>query len=319
MLEITTIGIQIVLPLALLTWMLAAPLKSRMGFGVQSATTLFALVALALTAVWLVPPWWTPMIYLALWLYALQRQRSLLWGNKVWLPRRTVEYFGVVLFLPVGLWTAYLIGQGLAGRALPDTADVVELPFPMGNGAYLVANGGSRAAVNAHFLTLAPKTQRQRAYHGQSFAVDLIKFEQWGLRADGWRPKNPAAYAIFGEPVLAPCSGVVIAASDGMPDMPVPEPDSSQLEGNHVLVECGDFAVLVAHLRQSSVLVSANDHVETGQKLGEVGNSGQTFEPHLHIHAQRLAAEGAPLLSGKPLYLTFDGIFPVRNARVHRN
>jgi murein DD-endopeptidase MepM/ murein hydrolase activator NlpD len=44
--------------------------------------------------------------------------------------------------------------------------------------------------------------------------------------------------------------------------------------------------------------------VKEGQRIGRVGNSGNTSEPHLHIHAERDGA-GVPL--------RFDGRFPVRN------
>jgi hypothetical protein len=50
--------------------------------------------------------------------------------------------------------------------------------------------------------------------------------------------------------------------------------------------------------------------------LGLVGNSGNTNEPHLHIHVQRPAAPGRELLSGDPLPIRLSGRFLVRNDRV---
>jgi hypothetical protein len=35
----------------------------------------------------------------------------------------------------------------------------------------------------------------------------------------------------------------------------------------------------------------------------------------LHIHAQRLA-DNAAMFSGEPLFISFDGRFPVRNDRI---
>ena len=101
-----------------------------------------------------------------------------------------------------------------------------------------------------------------------------------------------------------------------MRDMLVPQPDTTLLEGNHVLVNCGEFAVLLAHLKEGSVRVAVEDYVEVGQKIAEVGNSGQTFEPHLHIHVQRLAHNGESFVSGEPLHVTFNSVFPVRNLRI---
>ncbi|TMZ49982.1 M23 family metallopeptidase, partial [Klebsiella pneumoniae] len=46
------------------------------------------------------------------------------------------------------------------------------------------------------------------------------------------------------------------------------------------------------------------DVVREGQLLGTVGNSGNTSEPHLHIHAEK-DGEGVPI--------RFGGRFLVRN------
>ncbi|MEL7446883.1 MAG: peptidoglycan DD-metalloendopeptidase family protein [Pseudomonadota bacterium] len=314
-LEITSIGLQILLPFTLLAWMVFAPVASRIGFLLRSAAVLSSLIALALTALWMIPPWWVPYIYLSLWLIAFVWGVRRVWqNNSVW-PRRLLEYLSLAVLLPLGLWAATLTFQALAGRTPPLSVDVVDLPLPLGPGTYLVANGGATEIVNGHLLTLDPKTERQRAYRGQSYAVDLVKVNGLGLRASGWRPANPESYLIFGEPVFAPCEGTVIGARDGIPDMPVPIPDLTLLEGNHVVLDCGKHVVLLAHFRQGSVKIESGDPVGLGQHVGDVGNSGRTFEPHLHIHAQRPADPGQPMLSGEPLHISLNGEFLVRNDR----
>lgn len=57
------------------------------------------------------------------------------------------------------------------------------------------------------------------------------------------------------------------------------------LLGNHVIIAHGDgtFAVY-AHLRRHSVTVAEGTHISTGEKLGEVGNTGNSSVPHLHVH-----------------------------------
>jgi hypothetical protein len=42
------------------------------------------------------------------------------------------------------------------------------------------------------------------------------------MRAPGLLPEDPEAYSIYGRRVMAPCSGSVVSAVDGAPDMPVP-------------------------------------------------------------------------------------------------
>jgi murein DD-endopeptidase MepM/ murein hydrolase activator NlpD len=73
--------------------------------------------------------------------------------------------------------------------------------------------------------------------------------------------------------------------------------------------------VLLAHLRSGSVNVSSGERVAVGDFLAEMGNSGNSSEPHLHVHAQRGLPEEAAF-AGEPLALTIDGAFPVRNDRL---
>jgi hypothetical protein len=65
--------------------------------------------------------------------------------------------------------------------------------------------------------------------------------------------------------------------------------------------------VELAHLQRRSVRVAAGDPVTAGTPLGLVGNSGNTSEPHLHVHAETDAGEGVPM--------TFEGRFLIRNDR----
>jgi murein DD-endopeptidase MepM/ murein hydrolase activator NlpD len=207
-----------------------------------------------------------------------------------------------------------LIAQALAGRRPPELG-TVNVAAPFANGTYIVAHGGSTETVNAHLHTLDRSVERFRPWRGQSLAVDIIRISPLGLRTDGWRPTNPARYATFGTPLLAPCAGTVAVAVDGLPDMPVPEMDREHLPGNFVMIDCGDFAVALAHMRQGSVLVEVGDQVQVGDPIGEMGNSGNSSEPHLHFHAQRGIPEGAPF-GGEPLGLTIGGRFLVRNHRI---
>ena len=53
----------------------------------------------------------------------------------------------------------------------------------------------------------------------------------------------------------------------------------------------------------------------TDTKLGEVGNSGNTDEPHLHVHAQR-PGRIWDVFIGDPLLVTFNGRYLIRNDRL---
>ena len=97
--------------------------------------------------------------------------------------------------------------------------------------------------------------------------------------------------------------------------MLVPVPDRQPIEGNHVLLNCENFLLLLAHFRPGSVLVQVGDHVAVGDQLGLVGNSGNTTEPHLHISAQFAGTPEEPL-SGEPLPLAINGRYVVRNSLI---
>ena len=315
------LSLQVALPLALIAWLAVRPARSRTGFGLEAAGTGAFLVALALVAQWAVPVWWLPWVYGVLWLAALLA--GLLRGHAtartIW-PAGLAGWAGAalsVVLLCVGGWYG---AHAVAGRGLPPV-EVVDIANPPGPGYYLVGNGGSTRLVNAHMATLDPGVARFRPWRGQSYAVDFLGLGPWGLRARGWRPADPAAYAIFGAALRAPCAGRVIAAEGNMPDYEVPKSDQVNRLGNHVILRCGEVGIVLAHMRQRSVTVAPGDRVAVGARLGEVGNSGASTEPHLHIHAQRPAPEGAPPISGAPLALRIAGRFLVRGDRlsgVHR-
>lgn len=101
------------------------------------------------------------------------------------------------------------------------------------------------------------------------------------------------------KPVFAVMDATVIAASDGTPDRenicmssdlfrlmffgPKLVPPFSALGGNYVILKCGDFYPLYAHLKNGSVRVQPGDLVSSGDQLGVVGNSGSSLQPHLHF------------------------------------
>lgn len=139
------------------------------------------------------------------------------------------------------------------------------------------------------------------AYPDQRWAYDLM-VEPFFTGSDRLED-----YGCWGVPVVAPASGRVVSARDGLPDEK-PGHISNNFEapsGNHVVIELPTGTYLeVAHLQRGSVSVKEGERVEEGQPLGRCGNSGNTSEPHIHIHHQRQHpdyGEGV-LIEGLPLY-----------------
>jgi len=125
-------------------------------------------------------------------------------------------------------------------------------------------------------------------------------------------PADPGRYRIFGMPVLAPCAGEVVVAVDGLQDMRVPEQDERHMAGNHVILRCAGADIVLGHFRSGSLSVRVGTRVEPGAVIGEVGNSGASSEPHLHIHAQAPGTPEAPF-SGAPIPIRIAGRFLLRN------
>ncbi|NUB44430.1 M23 family metallopeptidase [Fertoebacter nigrum] len=95
-----------------------------------------------------------------------------------------------------------------------------------------------------------------------------------------------------GVAVRAAAPGVVKGGRDGMPDIAVNTPGAPPLEGrdcgNGVLIEHdGGWQTQYCHMKQGSVAVRAGDVVAAGAVLGQVGLSGNTEFPHLHLTLRR--------------------------------
>lgn len=74
--------------------------------------------------------------------------------------------------------------------------------------------------------------------------------------------------------------------------------------GNHVVIETGEGeCVFIAHMhmQEGSVQVAAGDAVEAGDLLGLTGNSGNSSESHIHIHAQDSPNLLDPTATGLPI------------------
>lgn len=196
----------------------------------------------------------------------------------------------------IGLFFGGVAIGVIRAHAVPPGA--IELQFPLRGGSFLIAHGGSETAANLHGYDKA-----------QRYGLDIMKLNSIGTRASGLFPKEPQRYAIWGNEVVSPCAGTVLRATDGLPDNVPGVRDEKRKEGNHVVLRCGDADVLLAHLQRGSVVVKPNARVAAGTLLGRAGNSGNTTEPHLHVHAER-AGIGVPA--------RFDGRWLVRNAVVRR-
>lgn len=263
----------VVLPSALLLWLFRAGVRSR----VYLASLALMIVVFLLVLRWSILGGWYavgafwPNTFAAAFL-GIVAHRMLHGLPHSWFPRkgREVALTGVNLLL-AALCSMLLLFVVRAGAY---EGKPLTLSAPLRGGTFYVMGGGGNWSVNHHaFIPY------------QRYALDIVQVGALGFRAAGMSPVTLEGYRIFGAEILAPCDGAVLAVENGLPNQTPLDPDTSRLTGNHVVLFCRGYSVVLAHMQPGSVSVRVGEPVKVGQLLGRVGNSGSTMEPHLHVHA----------------------------------
>jgi len=65
-------------------------------------------------------------------------------------------------------------------------------------------------------------------------------------------------------------------------------------------------------MKKGSLMVKEGNPIGVGERIGQVGNSGNTSEPHLHIHA-RQGGNLESVISGIGSPILFDDQFFLHN------
>jgi len=122
----------------------------------------------------------------------------------------------------------------------------------------------------------------------QRFAIDFERLDPSGRLFVGDK-QVLTNWEGYGENVIAVADGTVIRAIDGRPNQipgALPESiDPLHADGNMVFLRLRDGRIVVyAHMIPGTVAVREGDRVVRGQLLGNVGNSGNSSAPHLHLH-----------------------------------
>jgi murein DD-endopeptidase MepM/ murein hydrolase activator NlpD len=136
------------------------------------------------------------------------------------------------------------------------------------------------------------------------YAIDFVGVDELGRTTHGNSDFPPDAIG-YGARVLAGADANVAAVRDGIAE-------SSSIRGNsaHALGEgAGNYVALklsggryvyYEHLKLGSIRVKVDEHVHLGDVIGNVGFSGDTTRPHLHVHVadgvDPLASEGLPFV-----------------------
>lgn len=96
----------------------------------------------------------------------------------------------------------------------------------------------------------------------------------------------------FGKNILSPIDGTIIDARTGAPDYQYNDGNYGALNnngwGNTLLIKDSTTGMYLrfAHMKDGSVYLQVGSKVEINQYIGQVGQSGYSSNPHLHIHMQ---------------------------------
>ncbi len=148
----------------------------------------------------------------------------------------------------------------------------LDLPF---KGKWFVFWGGDTKAQNYHISFPA----QRGAFDFLILGIGNKTYERSGTRNED--------YFAFGQPLYAVCDAVVLDVITGVEDNKPGAMNPSQPLGNAVVLKtANDEYIFYAHFELGTIKVEKGQNVKKGQYLGNCGNSGNSSEPHLHLHIQ---------------------------------
>ena len=185
--------------------------------------------------------------------------------------------------------------------------------FPLAGTVYV----GAAPSLHSHHRWAVP----------QEFALDLVVLGTEGKTFKGAGTRLDDYYA-FGRDILAVADGVVVeAVTDGDESgdrlrqagesmdafMRRTATEQNRLLARGPKATIGNYVVIrheggehsqYAHLKQGSVRVRAGDAVKRGQVIGQLGQSGNSTEPHLHFQL----TDGPDVLYSRGLPIVFQNV-----------
>ena len=169
-------------------------------------------------------------------------------------------------------------------RSMPVGRQAIAISPPLKGSGWINANGCCLEIGPHRFVT---NPMNGALDPSETFAIDWVQVDANGLayRTDG---KKPEEWFGYGAEVVAAAPGTVVEVVRNLPNvLPGKNPDGltmEQIAGNRVIIDMGaGHYAMYAHLAPGSVQLHVGDHVQRGQKLGLLGNTGNTTAPHLHF------------------------------------
>jgi len=190
---------------------------------------------------------------------------KLLNGSKL---RKVLFLFTILLCMTIA---TYLFPNILKSLPFPSESECVIVELPV-KGVWLVGHAGATKLTNAHTSNL--------------YAIDFLKLGTDGRLHKGSENVVTDFYS-YNEPVYAPADGHITQIVDSLESDLMGKADKINLGGNYIIIDIGnDKYAYFGHLIKGSITVEEGQSVKAGKLLGFVGNSGNSFLPHLHMHVQ---------------------------------
>lgn len=289
-----------------------------------------------------------PLLYIVAWFGAVYLYyKKGHWKQAQLFPKgKFISLIAAVLLILISLFNTMSIPQ-LYGNFIPKGESLTISP-PLGTENVVVIHGGSGDMQNNHLFKVQARVsyeqyqeqmrreesiKKNKAYKdhnqedeldeekvnaAQKYAIDFSKLNNFGLRANGIYPSDLSKYAIYGSNVLAPCNGQVIGIESSIVDNNPPKMDYKNFFGNYILLHCSGNTVVLAHLKKNSARVVLGQEVKISEIIANVGNSGESTEPHLHIHAVKgIEIDIEKLINdAHPIPLIINERFLIRNDKL---
>lgn len=155
---------------------------------------------------------------------------------------------------------------------------------PLRGGKWL-ATGGYNGKLG-HRRALFPISNR--FVGAQRFAIDWLRMDEKNYSHNGDKTKNDTSLS-YAQPILAIADGTVYGVTDKFSEQvkfTVKGDDIWKFPaGNSITLDLGNGRyAMYAHLKPGSIKVKAGDKVKKGDVIANLGNSGNSSEPHLHMH-----------------------------------
>lgn len=221
----------------------------------------------------------------------------------------------------------FLTGQAVPPATKPSPVNYLAAPYNISSGKPRIIapplKGDDWVALNSCCGTggshrIALNSLNGKLANSQRFAIDWMKLTDDGKFYSGDKTKNES-YASYGEAVYAVADGTVSSTLDtveaGTPGIlpandPVlgPKITVQNVDGNNIIQDLGGGVwAMYAHLIKGSLLVKPGDTVKKGQKIAELGNTGNSNAPHLHFQLMDdpslLQADAVPYVIDRFTYL----------------